>query len=213
MKQSIAFLMIITIFLVGCTYQSQESISTDEELEVELKTTIMQSDFWKLIYIGRYSFPTETYEVAQNDRIYKSFVIEYSQISQDFIDVCNIDFVDFIEYAPNVCFANLPYNSIQELKDNIESVYTTECAYDILYKFYDVDYIEYDNTILRAFDSDTVLGYTIDYETLEVTQYTQNQITAVVKAYRHIDNSELEISYEFIFDNNIWKINSIKDIN
>lgn len=210
MKQSIAYLIIITIFLVGCTPQFQNEVPIDNGLKTEIKTIIMQSDFWKLFYIGRYSFPTKTYTVTQNERVYRSFDIRYSEISQDLIDVCKIDFGELREYESDYYFASLPFDSIKELKENIENVYTEECAENVLYCFYDDDYVEYNNTILRAFDSDTITAYTTDYETLKIIEYTKNKIKAVVKAYHHLDNSKLDITYEFVLDDNIWKINSIE---
>ena len=210
MKQSIAYLIIITIFLVGCTPQFQNEVPIDNGLKTEIKTIIMQSDFWKLFYIGRYSFPTETYTVTQNERVYRSFDIRYSEISQDLIDVCKIDFGELREYESDYYFASLPFDSIKELKENIENVYTEECAENVLYCFYDDDYVEYNNTILRAFDSDTITAYTTDYETMKIIEYTKNKIKAVVKAYHHLDNSKLDITYEFVLDDNIWKINSIE---
>lgn len=209
MKRIIIFLTIIisAILLTSCSHT--EASSADNEIISQVKTVIMQSDFIELLYIGRYYMPTDGNDVSQNGRTYKSFNITYSDIPDMFLETSNIYFKEIEEISPNYYISEIPFDNLADMKKEVETVLTYNCAEKLLYNLYDNDYLEYNNKLLRAFDRDTITAYTADYETVTIIEHSEDKLTAIVKTYHHLDNSELQVIYKLVLEDGLWKIDDI----
>lgn len=195
--------ILLPLFLTNCT--SNEYAFADNELNSQVKDIIIKSDFWYSFYTGNYYFPTDEIEISENGHTFKSFKVEYSRIPTDI----ELKFDNISQYySTDTYYADMPFKSISEIKDKVESVYTYEWAKKSLYSIYDSDYLEYDNMLLRAFERDTIYG-SIDYDMLKITSVSDNEICVKVSIY-YTANDEPELrTYTLKLYNGTWKIDNI----
>lgn len=199
--------ILLTFLLAGCTLNGYAS--DDNELNLQIKEIIANSDFWYSFYTGNYYFPTDNIEVSENGNTFKSFRVEYSRIPSGI--GLNFDNIEQY-YSTDTYYADMPFKNLAEMKEKIEYFYTQEWAEKSLYNIYDFDYLEYDNMLLRSFDRDTIYG-SADYNMLKITSVSDEKITAELPTY-YMGSNEPEIKkYNLKFDNGTWKIDSIVYLN
>lgn len=202
------------IYMSGCASEQNASavndvsltqsqiISADSELASVVKNAVVLSDFWYSFYSGKFYFPTEDIELSNENRLFRSFKIIYNDISSE----CPVEF-DNIEkiYSGGICYANMPFSTISEIKKEIEKVYTYDCATVNLYDIYDEDYLENNGMLLRCFSRDTIY-YSADYDSLKIISANENEIKAEILIYYAASDEPVSKAYTLNLDDGIWKI-------
>lgn len=211
MKQLLSRLFAIFFIFFSFTSCSSANATDDTDLLNQIKVSIKKADFWEKLYSGVYFASDGNFQFDCDGYTYESFIIKYNDISDELLEVCDMDFDD-LSYnwgSQEIIYSKNPFNSINDIKKNIVNVYTEEYASNQIYSIYDKYYTEHNGILLKSFGYDTIYPYTIDYDTVNISERSENELVVNICAYYHINNDKLQLTYHFTLDNGIWKIDSI----
>lgn len=212
MKQLLSRLFAIFFIFFSFTNCSSAKTTDDADLLNQIKISIKKAEFWEKLYSGIYFASDGNFQFDYDGYTYESFIIKYSEISDELLEVCDMDFDDFSYNSENqeIIYSKNPFNSINEIKKNIETVYTDKYVSRQIYSTYDKYYIDHNGLLLKSFGYDTIYPYSIDYDTVSISELSENELAVNVCAYYYVDNDKLQLTYYFILDNGIWKIDNIR---
>ena len=192
MRRYILTILLSVLFLLcsctesGLDEDTQLTLTRDEAAEI-----ILLDQFWSRLYAGDYYIlPNTSWDT------YYEPLIRYSEIPQEQLDVCGIDFGKLIsDKYSDYMYASMPFSSLGDLHTAMEQTYTVSYAQKAFYDVYDFYYKEEDGKLL-FWDVVSPIFLYLDFDSIAVEDYSAyvnfgmyGESTAVYEFERLEDNT------------------------
>lgn len=210
MKRFLCFATVLFIF-AGCSNNlstSNQSPVLDTEQAEQL---VLASEFWERFYSGIYFIQSDDDEtVVENSMIYKKFVVMYEEIPSEQIMAVGIDFGEIMSNYKIGTYVMFPFNSLDNMKSEVEHTFTKNYAQQNLYSIYDEIYFQNENSVLCSFGISAMFPYTPDFSTLTLTNIAEDSAAISIECGSTYDTEPIKVCYTVVSDNGIWKISEKK---
>lgn len=211
------------IYIFNTNSEINNNIIIDNQVKSELKQIIECYYYLKDLFGGRYCNFSEGYEIRSLDEEYlqnkytfnsKIKYVEFD-IDESFYPIFDENFFRN-ENCPKFSSSEIS----QKTYDEIALLYITrDCYSSNFYGLFndiitDDDYIvpskywSCDGKILINSTTDYMYGGYNDYSYFDVTVYTEKNVVVIIK--RKYDEKDSHVQFEFINENNMWKISGVK---